>query len=450
MTNGGEATATSTYTFSSAPKPVVGTRKKYRDPGEDTTLYRDLKETCITWDKRVHRGNTYSVYTQNAVREALQQESETPPTMTASSRARRRQRPKEPKLFDMPLPEHERIPVDLTKHLTAKEEVVETGTVEAQTDEFLPEPPREMLQPQKTGVDAETQVVDGELFVFDLEVEPILDVIVNKTLEQSLMEVEEEHELEKLAEFKAEWYKRQQNMMREWQEQVDAEWERWEEKEQLMEAKRVEKKREARVLLKIQAINAAKQHLSRVVPDAISDLQEVAFPDMKGMAINRVFLPQLFGLVQQEVQSMRRAQQQMNELVVPLMRKRASAQASGLASHRERTRELERRAFEETEIRQGRIRIHVDTGGGHQVPVGPIQISTADDIDVTQRNVFEWLKENNPKVASAWPSGVLLCVNGEPVKTTKEIFEAKAGQISLVPKPALPHEASAAPEEVTT
>ena len=28
-----------------------------------------VKETCISWDKRVHRGNTYSMYTQNAIKE---------------------------------------------------------------------------------------------------------------------------------------------------------------------------------------------------------------------------------------------------------------------------------------------------------------------------------------------------------------------------------------------
>ena len=36
----------------------------------------------------------------------------------------------------------------------------------------------------KTGVDAATQVEDGELFDFDAEVEPILEVLVGKTLEQ--------------------------------------------------------------------------------------------------------------------------------------------------------------------------------------------------------------------------------------------------------------------------
>jgi hypothetical protein len=41
----------------------------------------------------------------------------------------------------------------------------------------------------------ETQIWDGDLFEFDIEVEPILQVIVGKTLEQARMEVLEEEEL---------------------------------------------------------------------------------------------------------------------------------------------------------------------------------------------------------------------------------------------------------------
>ncbi len=42
-----------------------------------------------------------------------------------------------------------------------------------------------------------TQIYDGdyELFDFDSEVEPMLNVLIEKTLEQAQMEVLEEHEL---------------------------------------------------------------------------------------------------------------------------------------------------------------------------------------------------------------------------------------------------------------
>jgi len=49
--------------------------------------------------------------------------------------------------------------------------------------------------PVKIGDDKETQIWDGELFNFDYEVEPILQVLMGKALERGRMEVLEEEEL---------------------------------------------------------------------------------------------------------------------------------------------------------------------------------------------------------------------------------------------------------------
>lgn len=54
--------------------------------------------------------------------------------------------------------------------------------------------------PRKAGIDKETQIWDGDLFDFDYEVEPILQVLMSKTLEQSRMEVLEEEELRSMKE----------------------------------------------------------------------------------------------------------------------------------------------------------------------------------------------------------------------------------------------------------
>ena len=49
-------------------------------------------------------------------------------------------------------------------------------------------------------MDKETQVEDGELFDFNEEVEPILNVLMSKVLEQSRMEVLEEEEIKEMKE----------------------------------------------------------------------------------------------------------------------------------------------------------------------------------------------------------------------------------------------------------
>lgn len=90
--------------------------------------------------------------------------------------------------------------LDLSPYLVVKDEElgVRKKEVDSQTNEFQARPPTPEYVPRKTGVDRSTQITRDEaakLFDFDREVEPILEVIVSKTLEQALFEVEAEEEL---------------------------------------------------------------------------------------------------------------------------------------------------------------------------------------------------------------------------------------------------------------
>lgn len=432
-------TVASTYTFSSQPKPVNARRARYREPGElDTTMYRDPKETNISWDKRVHRGNTYSMYTQNAIKDAIEEAQQA--GMMKPAPRRKQQRQTEASPFDTAMPEVERIPVDLTSNLVAKEQIIDMATLETQTDEFLPQPPPNQYEPQRVGIDVSTQVEDGELFNFDEEVEPILDVIVNKTLEQSVMEVEEEFELESMLEFKTEWYQRQEELAQDWHQQIEAEQALWQKKCELMKVKREEKKREALVLLKIQAIAAAKEHLRNVVPNAFSQLQEVSFPDKRGMAIDRLFFPNLMDQVRKDITSRAESEQRISSIVSRCVQDQAEQQRAAVQALKEKRLAVARRRLEDAQIRQGTIRINVDDGQGNKVPVGPIQVSSEETIETVQDHIFEWLQAHEPRLATSWSFGVILCINGEPCQSTAEIFEAKAGMISMVPKPEPPRE----------
>jgi len=416
--------------FSSQPKAVAPTRKKkFREPGElsDTGVYRDLKETCISWDKRVHRGNTYGLYTQNAIKEALQDVV----AQAAPAAPRKKRKPPEPSLFDQPLPERERIPVDLTPYLVAKEEVITTETVEAQTDEFLPEPPPEHYRPQKTGMDVATQVEDGELFHFDAEVEPILDVLISKTLEQATMETQEEHELEQMTDFKAEWYTRQAQMMQDWDEQVAEEWVRWHAKEEVMRERREHKRKEARVLLKVQGMALAKQHLQALLPNAMSDINELAFPDIKASTVTRTTMPKLQEQAQKDVEAKANSIKTINNVTGETVQARLSVRKAGYEEQRRRDRQLRLQRYEELQIRHGKIKITMDDGAGGEKVIGPIQISSKDSIDDVQQRVYDWVKEKEAELARSWPHGVLICIEGEAAKETADIFNAMPGQISI-------------------
>lgn len=53
---------------------------------------------------------------------------------------------------------------------------------------------------QKPGVDVCTEILDGELFDFDSEVQPIINNLIGKTLQQALEEVVQEEEIADLRE----------------------------------------------------------------------------------------------------------------------------------------------------------------------------------------------------------------------------------------------------------
>merc|ERR1712076_168797 len=81
-------------------------------------------------------------------------------------------------------------PVEGRKHINVQTELyleelsdrVEESDIAVQTDAFLDRPPTPLFIPAKTGMDVETQIEEGDLFDFDIEVKPILEVMEEEEL----------------------------------------------------------------------------------------------------------------------------------------------------------------------------------------------------------------------------------------------------------------------------
>jgi hypothetical protein len=260
------------YAFQAAPRPVT-----------DRPKYRETVHTSLASDPRVFRGSTVSA-------RALPEEQKPKPTL------RRSHKPKEleSRPFDIPLPPPDREPINLDKHLIAPEVEITVAPAESQTDVFLPEVPELEYVPMKTGIDAETQIYPGDLFQFDLEVAPILDVLVTKTLEQALTEVDDEDELANVAEFKKEWQKRQKNLVVDWERTVAEEKKRAEEKEAVVAAHKAKKKRQEELMNKLACKRAAAEYMAQVVPTATTSLIEAGqFPEILQTPLETDFMPWL-------------------------------------------------------------------------------------------------------------------------------------------------------------
>jgi hypothetical protein len=92
-------------------------------------------------------------------------------------------------------------------------------------------------------------------------VQPILNVLLNKTVEQSCLEVEEEHELEQIRTFKFEYHKRRQLENVEWQTEVKREISRIKQKNKTVETARLKRKQQFETMQKVQSLNLAKSFL---------------------------------------------------------------------------------------------------------------------------------------------------------------------------------------------
>ena len=105
------------------------------------------------------------------------------------------------KLF-IPRPERVHQGIDIYKNLVEEEKKIVTADLGIQSDEIDYIEKEKVFFPQKLGKDVSTQILDGELFSFDRDVQPLLTVVVGKTLEQSLLEIEQEDEIASLREAK--------------------------------------------------------------------------------------------------------------------------------------------------------------------------------------------------------------------------------------------------------
>ncbi|KAM9679341.1 radial spoke head protein 3 homolog isoform 2-T6 [Dama dama] len=189
--------AMATYTYTSRPRALPSQRRRYRDDlmqqAEEPVHYGN-----IMYDRRVIRGNTYAL--QSVPLPGQPDPIEIQRQQQARRRAFARKRAQEQLRPHTPEPVEGRKHVDVQTELYLEEiadRIIEVD-MECQTDAFLDRPPTPLFIPAKTGKDVATEILEGELFDFDLEVKPMLEVLVGKTIEQSLLEVMEEEELANL------------------------------------------------------------------------------------------------------------------------------------------------------------------------------------------------------------------------------------------------------------
>lgn len=135
-------------------------------------------------------------------------------------------------------------------------------------------PPSPPYIPKKTGIDASTQVEDYELFNFDKEVTPILDVICTKTLEQACLEIEQEEEFKAMYDFKEAFKKRREKDKSKQQEVVRQEMSQIEQKDKVVQHYAYRHRRIEKVVHKAEVMKIAQQYLWKIDQNAVEKVFE--------------------------------------------------------------------------------------------------------------------------------------------------------------------------------
>eukprot|EP00939_MAST-03C_sp_MAST-3C-sp1_P001500 g1500.t1 len=290
-------TQTGAYSFSSGPRAVKQHRKKYRTEAsyEEEDLLPEVGN--IMYDPRVVRGSTVMSRAMSQEQQARAKE------LARIQRQREKQRRlvKQRKIEDArrastPPPVGGRVHMDVQtddylEELTDRPPERDTST---QTDALLDRPPSPLFMPRKAGVDAETQIEEGDLFDFEMEVSPILEVLVGKTLEQSMDEVLEEEEIENIRAQRAK-FEQMRNIELAEVQRLEAEARRkTEEKERRLQQERDRLRREEEVMQKIASRGFARKFYANLQQSVFDSLAEDGhFYDPVSREIETTFLPWL-------------------------------------------------------------------------------------------------------------------------------------------------------------
>jgi hypothetical protein len=321
-----------TYTFANQPRAVPPQRKaKYRD--EENSNDNNAIFGNIMYDRRVVRGNTYAQHVIPATAQPdpieIQRQHESKRRALAKKRAKQQLRPRSPE----PVEGRKHIDVQTELYLEELSDRVEEADVDVQTDAFLDRPPSPMFVPAKTGTDIATQIMKDDLFDFDLEVKPILEVLVGKTVEQALLEVMEEEELANMRAQQRAFLELRNAELVEQQRLEEQERRHRLEKEERMKQQREILRKEKETADKIAARAFAQSYLADLVPSVFGTLADNGyFYDPVERDIEQGLLPWLSEEVAKNLGKSVTARTLLDHILHELIKKRSSAWAAAEAA----------------------------------------------------------------------------------------------------------------------
>jgi len=405
------------------------------------------------FDPRVVRGSTFSQHNRDSLLGAATTtlvsggDAFPPPAASASgprgsglaaaratSDASTRQKKlkwREKSIYDYRAPPGRDSVLDLSSHLEEKVKVVAVAEVDAQTDAFEPQPAEAPYVPQKTGKDASTHMdAADQPFDFDRDVAPLLGVVVQKTLEQSLLEVEQEaelaaiaHDLQVLEAEKAADAKRVAAL----EARTAA---KHASKRKTVAAARDKAAREQAVREKVCAVRLMAQCWPRSIRDATYDQLEASgswcTPTVR--QVRGDVLPWLYSETALALQRGAVAEGLVEDVIASAIAQQTAVATEVLAERKALAEEAKKAAKS-----SGWVRIFLDgasLGLEEDALVGPIQVSGGDTIADVEVKITAWLEANGIVVTLPEGGFLHLALNGKQLDSGNRLLDESVGDNS--------------------
>ncbi|KAH8370035.1 hypothetical protein KR093_001987 [Drosophila rubida] len=197
-------------------------------------------------------------------------------------------------------------------------------SVDTQTDLFLEKPPTPPYIPAKIGIDVGTEIGEGELFNFDAEAQPIIDVLVDACIEQSMLEVAHEMELQDLRRKQEEFLAQREAELAELRRLEAEELRLQAEKERRLRQDAIAKELDAEMQKSVTAAKLLQGHIASLVPEVLENI-EPASDAVKKEQLMKEVCPWLSAEVAQEVGHIVDSREILTAIIQEIIKQRASA-----------------------------------------------------------------------------------------------------------------------------
>ncbi|XP_014087664.2 uncharacterized protein Rsph3 [Bactrocera oleae] len=199
-------------------------------------------------------------------------------------------------------------------------------SVDTQTDLFLEKPPEPPYIPSKVGVDAATEIADGELFHFDAEAQPIIDILVDACIEQSMLEVAHEQEIAELRRKQAEFIAQREAELAELRRLEAEELRLQAEKERRLQQDTIAKELDEEMQKSVTAAKLLQGHIAGLLPEVLDNL-EPATDAAKKEHLMKTIAPWLTLEVAEEVGHIVDSREILTAIIQEIIKQRATAYA---------------------------------------------------------------------------------------------------------------------------